>query len=236
LDPQLFDLQPNTPTPVGMMPDNMLASDLGYIPSNAGPGLELLGHRNSDCMEPSENQETACGLSRDAELSTQPPLSNIEDEVHLISTSPLSDMKVEPDFETPILSSSQMFPQPPGSSLVSPPASTHTDGEQSPPASSKAKGITPPATSMSSRQSSRPVKLGQRYTPESGPARSASSSSVGRPAVERESGSPGSVGAERVNKKGKSRVGSEIEAEEESMKLIRELQAQDMGLRRRGRA
>ena len=59
----------------------------------------------------------------------------------------------------------------------------------------------------------------------------------------RDSGSPavmtsrmgGSVGGWDGKKGRKSRVGSEIEADEESMRLIRELQAQDMGLRRRGR-
>lgn len=84
----------------------------------------------------------------------------------------------------------------------------------------------------------------QHYTPESGSVRRASSSSVGiARGLLRESESPvigtskrsGSVLVGEAKKGRKSRVGSEIEADEESMRLIRELQAQDMGLRRRGR-
>ncbi|MCJ1395041.1 JmjC domain-containing histone demethylation protein 1 [Xylographa bjoerkii] len=174
---------------------------------------------------------------------SSPPSLTMEDEVHLIATSPLSDLKFETDYEHPTLSSSPAFQQPPASSLVSPPASTHNTDEDTSPA--KVQNITPSATSLSSRHSSRPANTVQHYTPESGSVRRASSSSVGiARGLLRESGSPvvgtsgrsGSMLAGEVRKGRKSRVGSEIEADEESMRLIRELQAQDMGLRRRGRA
>ncbi|MCJ1437951.1 JmjC domain-containing histone demethylation protein 1 [Xylographa pallens] len=175
---------------------------------------------------------------------SSPPNLTMEDEVHLIATSPLSDLKFEADYEHPILSSDPSFQQPSASTLVSPPASTHNTDEETPHAVSKAQNITPSATSSSSRHSSRPANTTQHYTPESGSVRRASSSSVGiATGLLREGGSPiggtsrrsGSVLAGEAKKGRKSRVGSEIEADEESMRLIRELQAQDMGLRRRGR-
>ena len=175
-------------------------------------------------------------LARAAQTVIIPPTFSPEDEVNLIATSPLSDLKFEPDCDTTLHSSSQNFPQPPASSLVSPPASAHTDAEQTPPAATRPKNMTPSATASSSRQSSRPAKTVQRYTPESGSPRRESTISH-----ERGSGSPTVVGgmmtgSASVQKRTKSRMGSEIEADEESMRLIRELQAQDMGLRRRGRA
>lgn len=176
----------------------------------------------------------------------QPSIPPIEDDdFHHLATSPLSelnslnDLKWESDFGHPIPCSSPTFQQqPPASSLVSPPAS-HTDAERTPPAPSNMQTITPSATSSSSRHSSRANKTVQRYTPESGSVRRNSSVSAGKM---RESGSPvlrsavkGEGGA--AQKKGKSRRESEGvgDADEESMRLIRELQAQDMGLRRRAR-
>lgn len=66
----------------------------------------------------------------------------------------------------------QNFEQPAASSLVSPPASSHDEAEESLPPSHTA--LTP--CPSSSRHSSRHSKKVQRYTPESGPARRASSS------------------------------------------------------------
>ncbi|MCJ1397674.1 JmjC domain-containing histone demethylation protein 1 [Xylographa trunciseda] len=184
---------------------------------------------------------TPRNISPTPQPSPSPNLT-MEDEVHLIATSPISDLKFETDYEHPILSSNPSFQQPPASSLVSPPASTHNTDEDMPPA--KIQNVSPSATSSSSRHSSRPATTMQHYTPESGSIRRASCSSVAIATdMLRESKSPG-LGTSRRSgsvlvgeaKKGrKSRVGSEIEADEESMRLIRELQAQDMGLRRRGR-
>ena len=160
---------------------------------------------------------------------------NLEDEVNLIATSPLSELKYEPDIEQSLLSPSPNTTQQVATSLVSPPDSTHTDAERTPPATGKVNGMTPPGTTSSSRHSSRPAKQAQRYTPESGTIRRASTSSVGV-AFGRESGSPTtSVGTSGTShKKAKSRMSSEIEADEESLKLIRAIQAEELGLRRRG--
>ena len=160
---------------------------------------------------------------------------NPEDEVNLIATSPLSEMKYEPEVEESPIASSTKAAQQVATSLVSPPESTHTDAEKTPPATAKAKGVASPGTSASSRHSSRPAKQAQRYTPESGTVRRASTSSAGV-AFGRESGSPTtSVGTSGTShKKMKSRMNSEIEADEESLKLIRALQAEELGLRRRG--
>ena len=91
----------------------------------------------------------------------------------------------------------------------------------------------------------------QRYTPESGPARRASTSSTGEAAaganitvILGNSKSGVSVAAvlkqqvPRVEDEGKVEECSlEVDgADEESLKLIKELQAQEHGLRRRGRA
>jgi len=176
----------------------------------------------------------------------QPSIPPVEDDdFHQLATSPLSelddlnDLKWEHDFDHPIPSSSPTFhQQPPASSLVSPPAS-HTDAERTPPAPSNMQTITPSATSSSSRHSSRANKTVQRYTPDSGSVRRNSSVSAGKM---RESASPvvgsavkGEGGS--AQKKGKTRLESEGvgDADEESLRLIRELQAQDMGLRRRAR-
>ena len=166
-----------------------------------------------------------------------PELDSPEDEVHLLPTSPPSEVRFGADL------SSVMDPEPGNifssqsaavSSLVSPPESAHTDAEATPPASTakriyvKSKKdddesrekLTPPLTSSSRQSSRRQSKQVQRYTPESG------NGGVGREST------PPLVGGVDVSKV---RVGSEIEADEDSLKLIRELQAEDRGLRRRGR-
>ena len=162
--------------------------------------------------------------------TAHPPVFSPEDEVNLIATSPLSDVKCEPP-------SHDLHAVPPlASSLASPPESTHTD-TGTPPATVKLKGFTPPTTSASSRQSSHPAKQQEtRYTPESEILRRPSTSSGGAGFL-RDSHSPTisivpSVGSTRR----KSRTSSAIDADEESLRLIRELQAQDLGLRRRGRS
>lgn len=122
------------------------------------------------------------------------------------------------------------------SSLVSPPASSHEDV-----------GVSPPS---SSRQSSlQPKQQQSRFTPDSGPIRRASSSSYdGKPNCstsdiqqrvtlaygyqgQSKQESPSSVARDSASVQRKGR----IEADEESLKLIKELQANDLGLRRRGR-
>ena len=117
--------------------------------------------------------------------------------------------------------------EPPASSLVSPPASLHDDP-----------GVSPvdahagwKSSSLSSRHSSSQPKQMQRYTPDSGSMRRASSSSYDENALEN-AVSP--VMADRSSdQKAKARNGSENTADEESMRLIKELQAEEYGLRRR---
>ncbi|KAL9118754.1 MAG: hypothetical protein Q9187_004697 [Circinaria calcarea] len=175
-------------------------------------------------------------------LSTQ-PLEPPEppEEVQLIATSPLSPLKLEDDF-------SLLSNEPAASSLVSPPASLHTDNESPPSPAPSTSDITGFTSSVSTtRQSSRHAKAVQRYTPESGPARRASSSSMGGRTTGRQS-SMGGRTTEResaspaVQKKGRMASEATVTAapsaavavtDEESLALIRELQAQEYGLRRR---
>lgn len=129
--------------------------------------------------------------------------------------------------------------QPAASSLVSPPASSHDDNGKSPPPSQTE--LTP--STSSSRHSSRYPKQVQRYTPESGPARRTSSSSAG------EANAGKSASAARVQltietlpvvavSRRENRIDGvqEIVPDEESLKLIKELQAEEHGLRRRRRS
>lgn len=158
---------------------------------------------------------------------------NLEDEVQLVATSPPRDFKSEVNFIPDLHVPNQTFSQPPVSSFMSPPASTHTDAEGSPPAPHAS---TTPSTA-SSRHSSRQPKQVQRYTPESGSARRASSSTAGGATTEK-SASPmiDAVAAitvrEGSHKRSKPFIGPD---DEDSMRLIKELQAQEYGLRRRGR-
>ena len=119
---------------------------------------------------------------------------------------------------------------PPAASLVSPPASSHDDA-----------GISPinahagwKSSTISSRHSSSQPKHMQRYTPESGSMRRASSSSYGETAQETVT-SP-VIADLPLDQISNPRRCSEIIADEESMRLIKELQAEEYGLRRRGKA
>ena len=159
----------------------------------------------------------------------------------IASTPPDSKTEILP--EEAFVASSQS-----AAALASPPASEPQNTSNTPPS----------PTATSSRQSSHQPKQ-QRYTPESG-CRRASSSSANEAAEASESGrmssgpmtatkeiSPittisttgedereetGSLSAEM----GKSGSSMEGIADEESLKLIKELQAEEYGLRRRGRA
>lgn len=171
---------------------------------------------------------------------------NLEDEVQLVATSPPRDLKLEVKFISDTHIPNQRFSHPPVSSFISPPASTHTDAEGSPPAPHAS---TTPST-LSSRHSSRQPRQVQRYTPESGSARRASSSTADGMTGRRTSTSTAGGGTteksaspmvvavaavtarEGSHKRSKPLVGPE---DEDSMRLIKELQAQEYGLRRRGR-
>lgn len=143
----------------------------------------------------------------------------------------ITDTCHTPDIEVGVatLDSRESF-EPPASSLVSPPASSHDDDGTSPiNAHAEWKSST-----VSSRHSSSQPKQMQRYTPESGSMRRASSSSYGDSAHEK-AASPVMADSSSDHKP-KARTGLENMADEESMRLIKELQAEEYGLRRRGRA
>ena len=142
----------------------------------------------------------------------------------------INDTRHAPDTEVRVatLESRESF-EPPASSLVSPPASSHDDA-----------GISPinahaewKSSTVSSRHSSSQPKQMQRYTPESGSMRRASSSSYSENAQEK-AASPVPAGLSS-DQKPKARSGSENMADEESMRLIKVLQAEEYSLRRRGR-
>lgn len=161
-----------------------------------------------------------------------------EDHVHFISADSPSSQKPLLDTGAPFLEHHSSVEQP-AASLVSPPASAHDDAEKSP-VTSQPSNL---PSSTSSRHSSRHPKQVQRYTPESGPARRASSSSVGDLGVGKSTAAVVAVlnvrtdvETPRAPKDVKANLSPEAVADEESLKLIKELQAQEHGLRRRGRA
>lgn len=132
------------------------------------------------------------------------------------------------EVETATIESRESF-EPPASSLVSPPASPYGDAGVSP--ISAHRGWT--TSTASSRHSSSQPKLMQRYTPESGSMRRASSSSYGGGNAQEETAPP-VMADPSSDQKPKARISSENMADEESMRLIKEIQAAEYGLRRRG--
>ena len=134
---------------------------------------------------------------------------------------------------------SENIEQPAALSLVSPPASSHDDMGKSPPPSQAE--LTP--STSSSRHSSRHLKQVRRYTPESGSARRTSSSSAGEANTGKsafgDTGQPTvptSPAFSASRRHSKADGGPDVIADEESLKLIKELQAEEHGLRRRRRS
>ena len=143
-----------------------------------------------------------------------------------ISTEPTSYSKPEPAHLEP----KDSFEQP-ASSLVSPPASLHDDVGNSP-VNQNPEWV--PSRSASEQSSTQLKQMQQRYTPESGPMRRASSSSYDK-ATPEQTACPEIVEAS-PSQKARAGLKSEYMADEESLRLIKELQAQELGLRRRGKA
>ena len=249
-----------------------VADMMGCIP-NSAPAANMMGHSPPSENQQYEHQGPT-PLSSEAELANQAlhqlnnaivntpvqdddkpdpdpphletpmePLENIEDEVQLITMPSTSDLKAKASFirEVP---PNESFSQPAASSLVSPPASSHNDAGHTPPTLEPK--FTPSSSSSrhSSRHPSRHPKQVQRYTPESGSTRRASSSSdVAGMMGEKSASVINRIETANVNgedglsaKRIKARLSSDTFADEESLRLIKELQAQDYGLRRRGRA
>lgn len=137
-----------------------------------------------------------------------------------------SDAKPEPaPFE-----SKDGFEQP-ASSLVSPPASSHDELCNSPTAVNSEWA---PSRSSSEQSSTQLKQMQHRYTPESGPVRGASSGSYDE-AMPAQPACPESAGP-LPGSKGKTDLKSEYVADQESLRLIKELQVQELGLRRREKA
>ncbi|KAI4127698.1 MAG: hypothetical protein LQ338_003073 [Usnochroma carphineum] len=180
----------------------------------------------------STHPSTLTRHTSEVSVNTQNPIGLPEPQT-ITTTTPSKPAKY--DFPTQP-GSNATFEQPAAASLVSPPASSHDESEQGIAPTNQAK---PTSSASSSRHSSHhPTQQTpqNRFTPESGPARRASSGSVvvghTSPA---EADKLTSTSPTSVHKRIKMRTDSEAEADGESLRLIKALQAEEYGLRRRGR-
>ena len=214
------------------------------------PALELtqgFQHEESTANPPAPAARSCTALAETAPQDFPEQIATDQDKEIQNVPSPTPSMKIDYPIDPALEHMSSSFSVP-ATSLVSPPASAHADTGPTPPS---------PAAS-SSRHSSHLPKQMQRYTPESGPRRDSSSSIDELPPInngERADSAMSEALAtgkdtspmttisstgddERKNERirRKSRGSAEIMADEESLKLIKELQAQDYGLRKRGRA
>ncbi|KAI4182219.1 MAG: hypothetical protein L6R41_006117 [Letrouitia leprolyta] len=225
VEPGLWvDVAPNEQAPSVLDTRHQGCTDTKVLASFAQSEMKNL-------TPPSVPEQELGGPDAGTEGSAQSPLSEGVPSFTITPTAPLKyDLSTQ-------RSGGRSFEQPAASSLVSPPASSHDESEQ--PASAAESRLL--YSGSSSRHSSRHPMQVQRFTPESGPARRDSSSSVvadtaTAEAVKSPRTSPLSVHApDSTQKRMRARLGSEIEADEESLKLIKALQAEDYGLRRRGR-
>ena len=231
-----FEEQMRRPAPIANMiarrasplPDNLLQAPF----SKPLPLDPALFNDNANRTLHEEQASVSSNFQQSISLSTvlhsgdtKELLDKVADQWQITGSCPAPDI----DVGTATLDSSESF-EPPASSLVSPPASSHDDA-----------GISLinahagwESSTVSSRHSSSQPKQMQRYTPESGSMRRASSSSYGENLQEQ----PGSSVMADISsdQKPKVRAISENTADQDSMKLIKELQAQEYGLRRRGKA
>lgn len=169
----------------------------------------------------------ALGLVNDPPPSITAELPGYTPNQHLLSTSYTTS---NPKIGIAPFESRDSFEQP-ASSLVSPPASSHDDVGNSPTTEPPQWA---PSRSSSEQSSTHLKQVQQRYTPESGPMRRASSSSYGEAAPEQATYAEG----KEPSSSPKARAGlkEEYMADKESLRLIKELQAQELGLRRREKA
>ncbi|KAL8727310.1 MAG: hypothetical protein Q9166_006141 [cf. Caloplaca sp. 2 TL-2023] len=202
------------------------------VPNQPSPAIGQVRAKN--LTPPSVPEQDATEVQTDAQGSIENPGHAA---IEQVTATPTNAFRYE---MTAHVDSGGNFGHPAASSLVSPPASSHDESEQ-PNTAAEAK-LT--YSEISSRHSSRHPAQTQRFTPESGPTRRDSSSSVVvdtlAAAATKSLGtsSPVSTGQapDSAQKRMKATLHSETVADEESLKLIRTLQAQDYGLRRRGRA
>lgn len=147
-----------------------------------------------------------------------------EDPIHLDTSHTAPDGKVGPVHSEP----KESFEQPAGS-LVSPPASSYDDAGNSP---TVAEAERTPSRSLSEQSGERPKQM-QRYTPESGSIRRASTSSYSESMVEKIT--PPTLSEQPSSQNPRPGPNSAFMADQESLQLIKELQAEELGLRRRGK-
>ena len=230
-----FEEQMRRPAPIAKMiarrasplPDNLLQAPF----SKPLPLDPALFNDNANSILQEEQASVSSNFQQSISPSTvlhpgdtKELLDKVADQWQITGSCPAPDIGVG----TATLESSESF-EPPASSLVSPPASSHDDA-----------GISPinahagwESSTVSSRHSSSQPKQMQRYTPESGSMRRASSSSYGENLQEQPASSI--MAGLSSDQKPKVREISENMADEDSMKLIKELQAEEYGLRRRGK-
>lgn len=216
------------------VPSSSRYSKFEYIQSKGIPdeGFEISLIRR-------EQPLARVGVDELVQDSNRSPAKNDDESKLVPALSPLELGLLElASTEISSLGGHENFEQPAASSLVSPPASSHDGTEKSPPSRF---AITHSASS--SRHSPRPLKQVQRCTPESGSVRRTSSSSAGDiivsnsilttddllvPEAEEESEVHLAHGDVKID------VGPGINTDDESLKLIKAIQAQEHGLRRRG--
>ena len=208
------------------------------LANNAEIANQALRQLNNVIANTQASSNDKCNPEPVSLVTPREPAENVEDEVHLITMPSTSNLEAEVGFDPEGPLPNESLPKPAASSLVSPPASSHNDPGLTPLAPETK--LTP--SSSSSRHSSRHPKQVARYTPESGSTRRASSSSVADMMLEKTTPLINRLEAAKISeevdanpKRAKLRLSSEIFTDEESLRLIKELQAQDYGLRRRGR-
>jgi hypothetical protein len=207
---------------------DVVLDDVGGIPVNSTADVAPEDIKTSPAQSVNVSLEELAASATIAHARAQASAAqNMEEEVNLAATSPLSEAK----FEVQETGGHEEVANGQGqgaSSLVSPPESTHTDAEQTPPAGAPGKATTPPVASRAVPPTVQPPKTTPRFTPDS--------NTQGQASTDGDATSPtASVEATSTMKRRTSRPGSDQTADEESLKLIRQLAAQDMGLRRRAK-
>lgn len=233
----------------------MMVSAFDQIEAAAGPDIpidpalestQVFQHEEITANPPAPAARSCTTLAETAPQDFPEQAAEDQDKEIQDVPSTTPSMKIDYPIDPALEHMSSSFSVP-AASLVSPPASAHADT-----------GGTPPSPSASSsRHSSHLPKQMQRYTPESGPRRDSSSSIDELPPINNGGradsalsqtlatgkdtspmttiSSTGDDERKPETMRRKSRGSAENMADEESLKLIKELQAQDYGLRKRGR-
>ena len=200
---------------------NMIAAPAS-APSRHDEMLD--GGRSFDaetCGPRTTRSERTSTASRDHDMQNKQKMIAVEDGLILDPFLTHGALAVGGASPTGIDSRSDTFDKA-ASTLVSPPASSDDTSGVSPPRAH----VTPSKSRSHSRESSPSRNRNfQRYTPESGLIRKPSHAP-----------SQGRNSEQDMQRSKKRRSVSVPEADEESLRLIKQLQAQDLGLRRRGKA